>query len=181
MPLDHPTTSRLPRSWLAAAADPTIRAALESIFAAAHAAITARGPACWASGRCCNFAAAGHRLYTTGLEAAYALSPPPPPQTATSPDPRALPVLAPAPPTLTHDSLAAARHRGNCPFQAANLCGIHPLKPLACRLYFCDRASEPWQHALSERLLADVRALHDQHAIEYRYAEWRDHLELFLA
>ncbi len=160
--LPTPALAQPAAGWFAAARDPLIRAELESIYAAARAAIAARGPACWASGRCCRFATAGHRLYTTGLETAYA--------------------LAHAPPgiALTPDSLAAARARGDCPFLTANLCGIHAAKPLPCRLFFCDRSAETWQHDLSERLLADLRALHDRHALTYRYAEWRDLLALFL-
>ena len=56
-----------------AIARPDIAHALERIYASVAQEITARAPACWASGRCCNFAKAGHRLYVTGLEAAYAL------------------------------------------------------------------------------------------------------------
>lgn len=150
----------LPTLWLAAVRRPDVAAALEAVYAAAAHEIALRGPACWASGRCCNFARTGHLLYVTGLEAAYAAD-------------RA------APPPTTND-LAAARARGGCPFQAANLCGAHPIKPLGCRLYFCDRSAQAWQHALSERLLADLRALHDRFSIPYRYGEWRTMLEPFL-
>lgn len=146
--------------WLQAARDPLIVSELEAIFAYAAAAIESRGPACWASGRCCNFDAAGHRLYVTALEAAYTLS------RLDSP--------------LTRDALAAAVARGGCPFQVANLCSVHAVKPLACRLYFCDRSAQDWQHDLSERLIAQLKSLHERHSIEYRYAEWRGLLAEFL-
>ncbi len=148
---------------------------LESIYALVADEITARGPACWASGRCCNFDRAGHRLYVTGLETAYALAhlspaPPPPPQSPPPP--------SPAHP-LTLQQIDTARAAGGCPFQSANLCTVHAVKPLGCRVYFCDRSAQDWQRDLSERMLREIRALHDRHAIEYRYGEWREMLEYF--
>lgn len=150
------------RAWLVAIARSPVAGALEAIYARASAEIAARGPACWASGRCCNFERAGHRLYVTGLEAAYAVA-------RSRPDH-----------TLDCTTLDAARQRGGCPFQTRNLCGIHTIKPLGCRVYFCDRSAQTWQADLSERLLAEVRALHDQFSVEYRYGEWRDMLALFV-
>lgn len=139
-------------AWFQAARDPGIAGELEAIFADAAQAIEARGPSCWASGRCCNFVKTGHRLYVTGLEAAYTLA------HAGSPG---------------EEKLAAALQSGGCPFQLLNLCGVHTSKPLGCRLYFCDRASQDWQHELYERLILELRALHDRHQVPYVYAEWR--------
>jgi Fe-S-cluster containining protein len=178
--------STLAQSWLAAANHPAIRADLQALYATAAQEITARGPACWASGRCCNFTRTGHRLYTTGLEAAFALSTSPnaAPLSPSQHSVVSLTIQSQPPPafapTLTPDSLAHARSTGGCPFQLNNLCTIHATKPLSCRLYFCDRSAQQWQHDLSERLLAELRTLHDRHAIDYRYAEWRDLLEQFL-
>jgi len=59
------------------------------------------------------------------------------------------------------------------------LCGVHAIKPLGCRVYFCDRSAQTWQHDLSERLLGMIRELHQRHAIEYRYGEWRQMLAMF--
>ena len=148
--------------WLAAARDSTIAALLESIYADAATEIARRGPACWASGRCCNFERAGHRLYTTGLETAYTVI-----------------RLNASNPTLTAEALAVSLSRGGGPFQVNNLCGVHTLKPLACRLYFCDRSAQTWQHELSEHLLDRLKRLHDMHQIPYRYAEWRHLLAMF--
>jgi Fe-S-cluster containining protein len=77
--------------------------------------------------------------------------------------------------------LDAARQSGGCPFQVRNLCGVHSIKPLGCRLYFCDKSAQQWQNDLSERLLARIRALHDEQGIEYRYGEWREMLARFAA
>ncbi len=156
---DDASAAALATSWLDAIARDEIARALESIYARAASEIESRGPACWASGRCCNFERTGHRLYVTGLETAYA--------------------LARSPRLVTRAQVDGARARGGCPFQEQNLCGIHTIKPLGCRVYFCDRSAQSWQQGLSERLLAGVRALHDAHAIEYRYGEWLAMLSMF--
>lgn len=158
-PEDARRADALVKGWLSAIARGNIARALEDIYARAASEIESRGPACWASGRCCNFERTGHRLYVTGLEAAYTI--------ARSARP------------VTRGEIDAARARGGCPFQERNLCGIHTIKPLGCRVYFCDRSAQSWQQDLSERMLADIRALHEANAIEYRYAEWRAMLEMF--
>jgi Fe-S-cluster containining protein len=158
--------------WLDALGRPGVAEGLEAIYADAATAIAARGPACWASGRCCRFEAHGHRLYVTGLEAAYvALRLPD--IAGTRPGNHAEPTLRPL-------ALEQARAAGGCPFQSGHLCGVHAIKPLGCRVYFCDRTAQAWQQDLSETLLARLRALHDEHAIEYRYAEWRAMLARFV-
>ena len=151
----------LATQWLAAARDPNIAAELEAIYAEVAKAITARGPACWASGRCCNFEKTGHRLYVTGLEAAFTVA-----------------RLDSIP--LNAATLADARARGGCPFQVLNLCGVHAIKPLGCRVYFCDRSAQAWQQELSEQALTQIKALHESRGIAFRYGEWRGMLELFV-
>jgi Fe-S-cluster containining protein len=146
--------------WLAAIRRAEVRTELDAIYDYVMAAIEARRPLCTASGRCCNFEAYGHRLYVTGLEAAYTVA------------------RLPAP--LTRAALDDARARGGCPFQAGTLCSVHGIKPLACRVYFCDPAAEGWMHDTSERMLKGLRELHRRHGLEYRYGEWRGLLEALL-
>lgn len=136
---------------------------LELVFADVAKAIESRGPACWASGRCCNFEKVGHRLYVTALEAAYTLSKLPPERR----------------PTMAQ--IAKARERGGCPFQQKNLCSVHEIKPLGCRTYFCDKSAQRWQEELTEEMHGRIRAIHDRHGLEYRYGEWRAMLESMIA
>lgn len=124
--------------------------------------IAARGPRCWSTGRCCNFAEWGHRLYVTGLEAAYAVT-----------------RLPPGMP-LDQSSLSAAESRGDCPFLQMKLCGIHTIKPMGCRVYFCDRDVQEWQHGVSERAVDMIRRIHDELDLQYRYGEWRAILGRFV-
>jgi Fe-S-cluster containining protein len=151
-----PSDRELAVGWLCAAEDPEVVARLEEVYTRTAEAISARGPACWASGRCCNFAKTGHLLYVTGLEAAYC--------------------VARAGRPLTVGSIELAQASGGCPYQAANLCGVHPIRPLGCRVYFCDRSAQVWQQELYERELGEVRAIHDRFGVEYRYGEWRSML-----
>jgi Fe-S-cluster containining protein len=193
---------QLVRSWLAAATDPDTATALEAIYARASAEISRRGPTCWTSGKCCNFTAYGHRLYTTGLEAAYTLTRlPPPPSPLSSfgdkgegrgegsaptalsntpqpepPRPKATSAAAKPPPLLP--LLTPAQSLDACPFQVDKLCTVHAIRPMGCRVYFCDKTAQHWQHELSEQLMGEIRALHDARAIDYRYAEWRYLLDL---
>lgn len=161
--------------WLAMLAEPGVRSELESVYAEAASAIRERGPACWASGRCCNFEKTGHLLYVTGLEAAYTIA-------GLADRPTADRVAAPSfgEPTLRLLVLEDAKRRGGCPFQVSNLCGVHAIKPLGCRVYFCDRSAQQWQKDLSERLIHSVRAIHDRFDVAYRYGEWRGMLSRFV-
>jgi Fe-S-cluster containining protein len=201
---------QLADSWMNASSDDGIVAELEAVYADAAAAIAERGPACWASGRCCNFEKTGHKLYATGLETAYCLG-----RLMTAKlwkegaaqvrraglhrverganghgrggdqgakGLHSLAVLPPGPMPTGRGLIAdveAAAARGGCPFQVRNLCGVHEIKPLGCRLYFCDRSAQEWQQELSERLLRDIRAIHDRHKIAYRYGEWLEMLNMF--
>lgn len=157
-----PDATHLPAPWLHAVTRPEVVAALQAVHQLVADQIEARNPACWGSGRCCNFKDSGHLLYTTGLEAAWTVSQLPPDS------------------ALTRPALDAAIARGDCPFLTMNLCGVHLIKPAACRIYFCDESAQAWQHDLSETAHRMVRDLHQRFNIDYRYAEWRTLLGMFL-
>ncbi len=156
-----PDAAALARAWSAAAWAPALDAGLRALYEEAAQEVALRRPLCLASGQCCRFEAHGHRLYVTGLEAAWCLR-----------------GLGRAP---TPAELAGAHARGDCPFLDGARCGAHPWRPLGCRAYYCDGAAQGWQQELSERLLARVRALHDAHEVPYRYGEWRQMLAYFAA
>lgn len=152
--------AQLPALWLAAARRPDIADALEAVYQIIADQVAARRPVCVSSGRCCHFEAHGHRLYTTGLEAAYTVA-----------------RLDAAPQAA---DVHAALDRGDCPFLRDERCTIHDIKPSGCRIYFCDPAARGWQPILSERTLAMIRELHDRHQLPYRYGEWRSMLLRFV-
>ncbi len=136
---------------------------LDGIYKDLAGEITARSPKCSASGRCCKFESFGHRLYVTGLEAAYLWA-------------RLGDAARPS-----EAAVNDARAAGGCPFQPERLCTVHAIRPMGCRMFFCDETARDWQEATYERYQSRIRELHDRLGIAYIYAEWRALLELLAA
>ncbi|MBX3385346.1 MAG: hypothetical protein KF768_02115 [Phycisphaeraceae bacterium] len=183
----------LARSWLAALGTTNVRAELEGVYARISQAVESRRPVCETSGRCCKFEQWGHRLYVTGLEAAYTVAllgevdqPIHTPTANASPSTRTVSLMQAGSAShhgrakLDASGLARALAEGGCPFQVGKLCGVHPIRPLGCRVYYCDPTAQEWQQDLSEVMLADVRSIHERHDVPYRYGEWRAMLRKFL-
>ena len=154
-----PDAAELAAAWAEAAWDPRIDSALRAMHEAVAEQVAARRPTCLPSGRCCRFEEYGHRLYVTGIEAAWC--------------------LRGAGRTPTREEVAAALVRGDCQFLERGLCGVHPWRPIGCRAYFCDPRAAGWQEELSERMLSRLRDVHEAHAVPYRYGEWRTMLAHF--
>jgi len=146
--------------WFVAAQSAAVDGALRAIYSGLASKVAARGPVCWASGRCCNFEKFGHRLYVTALETAWCVT--------------QISRAEPATRSLLSRPIEA---RGSCPFHIDSLCHAHAMRPLGCRAFFCERGSETWQHELYEECQNQLRALHETHRIEYAYAEWRVSLQ----
>ncbi len=125
-------------------------------------------PICLASGACCKFEAYGHRMYVTGLEAAFVVARINAARAARARNPLRL--------FEVHD----AQSRGDCPYLVAGLCGEHLERPLGCRIFFCDKQLDAggadWQSDLYESLHRETVELHERLAIPYRYIEWREAL-----
>jgi hypothetical protein len=143
-------------AWFAAASRAEVDRALRSIYDDLGTEVAKRGPVCWASGRCCNFEKFGHRLYVTALETAWCVT-----QLAQAPPPQQALLALPVEP------------RGGCPFQIDTLCNAHAMRPLGCRVFFCQRGTEDWQHELYEQCQSRLRTVHEEFRIEYAYTEWR--------
>jgi Fe-S-cluster containining protein len=134
----------------AAAARPEVLAAVAELYGQMEQAILQRRPICRQSGRCCHFDAWGHRLMVTTLELAAFLAH------------RPRPVVDPPP--------------GGCPFQSDKLCTVHPLRPLGCRVYYCDATATAWQQEQYRACHHALRQLHEDLAVPYHYVEWRQAL-----
>lgn len=144
--------------WFKAAESEMITEALQTIFARLQDDVTKHQPVCHASGRCCHFNTHGHRLYVTGLEVAYL----------------AVNLSEIQRGNLKHpEGRTALLELDGCPFQIEEKCSVHPLRPLGCRVYYCDPNAQAWQNPAYELYLSDLRTLHDMNAIEYEYIEWR--------
>ena len=159
------------RVWREAAGSAEIDAALRGLFEAVDAEVAAGGETggvrCDASGRCCDFGAWGHRLYVTGLEIAWFLG-----EAA-----NAKPTLVSPPAGVTSRGVSLSvvgqdAVRKVCPYQVGGLCSTHPIRPLGCRIFFCQPGTQAWQNDVYERYLQRLRKLHEEYALPYRYMEW---------
>ncbi|MEO0475571.1 MAG: hypothetical protein AAF085_06325 [Planctomycetota bacterium] len=143
--------------WYEAAAREVIDHAIRGLYDELGLAVAERRPVCNASGRCCRFEEYGHRLYVTGLEIAWFLS-----------------RLSGREADSGSDiSLKQAGSSPNCPYQINGLCSTHEIRPLGCRVYFCEEGTEAWQQDTTERFLNQLKALHAEHDLPYAYMEWR--------
>ena len=105
------------------------RPAIAEIYADLSRQIDLRKPVCSMSGSCCRFEAFGHRLFVTTLElAVFALD-------------------RPAQPVAIADWDGTG-----CPYQIHGRCGVHPIRPFGCRIFFCDPTADAWQQEQYERL-----------------------------
>jgi len=127
-----------------------VRLAVECVYEQLQDAIDLRRPRCDASGRCCRFEEFGHRLFVTTMELAT--------------------FLAKAPP------VPGEWGGTGCPFQSNRLCDVHTIRPLGCRIFFCDPSAGEWQAEQYERFHRQIKRLHDDLAVPYLYVEWRQGL-----
>jgi Fe-S-cluster containining protein len=138
-----------------AAARPEVRDAVLSVYADVQQEIDARRPLCVMSGKCCRFEEYGHRLYVTSIELAAFLAD----------------LKLPIPQNWDGTG---------CPFQVNKLCGVHPIRPFGCRIFFCDPTATQWQNDAYERFHARIKRLHEELNVPYAYVEWRHALRELL-
>ena len=130
------------------------RADLDLLLEELEHEVRALGARCWISGDCCDFGAAGHRLYASTLEAE---------RFAQGVD---LSGWDPA--------------SGLCPAWKDRRCTAREHRPLGCRTYFCDPAYRERVHDLTERYVTSLKGLHERHRIPWDYREWTAHLARIL-
>lgn len=119
--------------------------ALRTLLDQAQAEVKALGSTCLGGGCCCRFDLYGHRLYVTLGELALLAEPP-------------LPDLSPA-------------ATGRCPWQRGPRCLAHARRPLGCRVFFCDTKTTAAQNTLTEKHLAGIKKLCQDHGLPYVYAD----------
>lgn len=151
-------------SWRSAARRGGVAGRLRGLLDEIDRAVVASGFACQRSGRCCKFESFGHRLYMTGLEIAWfrTLAGDPPATATDAGDGMSLPVLD--------------AKRDGCPYQVNGACGVHPNRPFACRVFFCQEGSDAWQSERYEAFQQEIKRLHEELGLPYRYMEWRQGL-----
>ncbi|MCP4246678.1 MAG: hypothetical protein GY778_06485 [bacterium] len=120
---------------------------MEAFYAEVDAAVAAQAPGCVNRGDCCRFDDYGHRLYVTTIELTYFL--------------RGL-----------RDQWRSPDSGNTCPFHVDGLCVARSHRPMGCRVFFCDPASQGQQHAEYERRLAELKTISEACGVDYRYVEW---------
>lgn len=120
-----------------------LRARVFKLYDSADAEIRSHGPICVASGKCCRFAEYGHTLFLSHLEADVLLS------------------GAPAYETPVNQSF--------CPFQVENLCTAREHRPLGCRVYYCDPNYAGKAEPITEKYLAELKALSEAFDVGWNY------------
>jgi Fe-S-cluster containining protein len=132
----------------------SFRDELRAVYGALDAEIARLAPVCVASGRCCRFAEYGHTLFVSAVEFAF----------------------------LLEDGPAPSRELdegATCPWQDAQLrCTAREVRPIGCRVYFCDPSYEPHASGVSETAIADLKRRVDQHGRPWNYAPLHHHLRI---
>ena len=141
----EPIGGELLDTWMKASAEQEFEQLMTSLEVMVADQTLARRPRCIGSGRCCSFQSFGHRLYLTGLEAARVMR------------------LTARPHGHDGDS---------CPFLDDRSCSIHLVRPLGCRMFFCDPGATDWQQQLHETVLGSIKRYHRDMGIPYLYADW---------
>ena len=124
-----------------------MRAAIGQVYADLQRRIDERKPLCVISGRCCRFEEFGHRLYVTTAELAAFVA--------------------------ELGDLKGEPREGGCAFQKGKICGVHAIRPMGCRIFFCDATATDWQRAIYEEFHHRLKELHRELSIPYTYVEWR--------
>ncbi len=137
----------LASSVLRAADDDALAERMKTFYADADARAVALGSTCRNRGECCRFDAYGHRLYVTTVELAYFV--------------REL-----------RDTWRSPDDGHLCPFHVEGRCVARSHRPMGCRVFFCDPATQPQQHAEYERQLAELKSISKDFGVDYRYVEW---------
>ena len=119
--------------------------AVRDLYAQLDPQIAVHASLCRKCGRCCHFEQFDHRLYVTVLEAGFYLAACGPPR------------------PITSDA---------CPHAFDGHCQVREVRPVGCRIFYCDSESTAWQGPLTETWMGRLRALHAQLGVPSIYADW---------
>jgi Fe-S-cluster containining protein len=150
------------RSWRGAAQRPEVSQRLHALLDEIDRLVGESGFACQQSGNCCKFESFGHRLYMSGLEIAW------------------FRLRAGDPPGITRTGGIPLpqidTRQDGCPYQVDGACSVHKHRPFACRVFFCQEGSDDWQSERYEAFQLQIKRLHEEQGLPYRYMEWREGL-----
>jgi len=116
---------------------------LRALYEALDAHLAELGVRCRQCAQCCNFVVNDYRLYASRVE-------------------RALVAERHGRPHLTPS--------GHCGFLVEGRCSVHAVRPLGCRVFFCDPAYKALEQDLCHDFQRRLRALADRHGLPWDYA-----------
>lgn len=128
------------------------RSAIQAVYAELDAEVSALGPRCELSGRCCRFEEYGHTLFVSSPEAALLVSDAPEP-------------------------VRPLDEGATCPWQdSRGLCTAREARPLGCRVYFCDPGYQEPGQALAEKAIGALKRQVEALGLPWDYAPLHSHL-----
>jgi Fe-S-cluster containining protein len=108
---------------------------LSQIYQRLDGEIAGLGLTCRACGRCCDFDTSGVVLYVSRIEFDY---------------------LSKEAPPITPE---AGKNR--CPYlMSSGRCGIHRVRPLGCRTFFCDFGDKDAMQTLYHKYFSEIKSIH---------------------
>lgn len=125
------------------------REELERIYREVDAEIASTGVRCEASGVCCDFENVPHHLYASTVEISHVKE-------------------------VHPESFAPGSKL--CPFWIDRKCMLRERRPLGCRTYFCDERYRDVLEDIYEKYYRRVRAIAEQHDLEWSYVSFVDAL-----
>jgi Fe-S-cluster containining protein len=137
-----------------------VSADVAGLLAAADQAAARFDPVCRACGQCCRFGQFGHVLYLTSAELVHVVF-------SLRSDPAYQPIIARAAEAV--ERMLTAEF---CPFQQEGLCTLRTIRPLGCRLFFCQPGNEIWGVELLEFFHKQLKNICQMRCLPYAYVEW---------
>jgi Fe-S-cluster containining protein len=147
---------------------PDVSADVAALLAQADQAAARFDPACRACGQCCRFGQFGHVLYLTSAELVHVVG-------SLKSDPAYQPAIARAAEAIEHMLTAEF-----CPFQQNERCTLRTIRPLGCRLFFCQAGNEIWGCQLLETFHKQLKSICEMRCLPYGYVEWTTAVKHFL-
>jgi hypothetical protein len=128
------------------------RGELRALYGQVDEELSRLAPVCELSGRCCRFAEYGHTLFVSTAEVRLLLDGGPKP-------------------------LRPLDRGATCPWQdSLGRCTARAVRPLGCRVYYCDPTFPAAAAVLSERYIARLKRLTEKHGLPWNYAPLHRHL-----
>lgn len=144
--------------------DDRIAEGVEAVYRDVATELAGLNVSCKACGTCCRFARFGHCLFVTSPELVCFAR-----QWRSLPAESAAELVA----RLASSTLDPGEA---CPLQSAEACPVRAIRPLGCRIFYCDKPLAARLNAFYERMQQRMKDLCAATGLPYRYLEWTSSL-----